>query len=602
MPQRFSLLTRVIGYFSKPDKTNAPFEALVSPSQNMIVNDQEKVATRAGYTIFGVAGSGSDPVEFAFDWSTSKNTVINLRGFSTTLQAYFGTVDGVDIDAWTDIGQAITFTTAIKGSAPWWNTSEGIDLLLIINGEDKIYEWSGGVTTLKSATANTITKNGSGTWANARFLIAGTRKVEIGSTAYTYTGGEGTDTLTGVTPNPTGEAADSIVYQQIRLNNDQPADGYVNDFIRVDKNQVWIGSNSFNEVYVSKDTSFIDYTLSTPRKPGEGALLVLDNVGRGFLPLTGAMLITAGRDDWYKSEFAQLDVSGTLTETLKVKKLKTSPGMAAQSQDLIDGEYFLSFEPTLRRIIEIDLNDNLITENISDLIKPDFDAEDFTNAHLKRHRNRTYIASPVNSNVWINETRQNLDGTFTRFWQPPQIMPLRRLAIISDLIHGHSSGFNETYKLFDGRRDGDDGTGDVGTPISFNASYAYRSYRDRANFKKLDQWLTEGFIKGNTKITHQLRYDFEGAEQVLEKEIDGSDDRILFETIEGLTPLGTTPLGLQEASTQQPKFRQYSEFASRDFFEIQVVYFSSAIDDEWTILSQGGNVLMSPNKPIHLTR
>lgn len=595
MPEDYQLLKRCLGYISKPDPTNAPTQILVSPSQNMIINDQERVETRGGYSIYGAAGSGSNPVEGAVDWQNSSNAVINLRAYGTTLTAYFGTVEGVDFDAWTDIGTGITFPDAVFSFAPWWDTSEDIDLLLMVCGNDKIWDWSGAATSLASATSNTLTKNGSTTWANERFLTSGTRRVIINGTAYTYTGGEGTTTLTGVTPDPSTEAVNSLVFQQIRENDDEPVDTWVNSAIRVKDNQLYIISNKRNEVYVSKNTDFKDFSFSSPRVPGEGALLVLDSVGRGVMFLTDETLISAGRSDWYKTQFHELDINGTLSETLKVKKLKTSPGMAAQSQDLIDGDMFVSFEPILRKVVGIDENNNLITEDLSDPIKPDFDAANFTNGHLKNHRNRTYIAAPEDDNVWINEVRRNIDGTFTRFWQPPQIMSIRRFAVISDDIYGHSSGFNATYKLFDG-------TNDDGNPISFKAYYTYRSYGDRTAYKKLSRWLTEGYIRGNTKITLQLRYEFQGAEQVLEKEIDGSDEGILFETIEGLTPLGTTPLGLTAQSTQQPKFRQISEFVPRDFFEIQAIYYSSAKDDAWQILGQGGNVILSPRRPVHLTR
>lgn len=600
--KKFQLLDKVKGYVSKVDKTNAPEAVLVPDSQNVLINDGEKVATRGGYTIFGAAGSGSAPIESSYDWQTSTNTTLNLRGYDDELEVYVGTVEAIAFNAWERV--ADSWTAVDFSFAPWWSATELFDELLFVNGLDKIQEWSGGLTTYASCTANTITKQTTtnATWGNARFLTTGTTKVKIKDSSgtwreFTYTGGEGTATLTGVTPDPTAFtfAAGALVMQSVRENDNQPIDGATNDFIAVNKNQVYLGSITRNQIYISKDTNFLDYTFSSPRVPGEGALLILDSVGRGFMPLQGNMFMSAGRDDWYKTKFEQITVGTALAETLSIVKLKTSPGLAAQSNDLISGDMFVSFEPKLRRVLGVDDNDNLITEDLSDPIKPDFDIEDFTGGHIKKHRNRTYICSPVNSIVWINEVRTDINGQETRFWQPPQILPIRRFAIIGDLIYGHSSGFEETYKLFDG-------TNDNGNPISFNASYSYRNFGDRAMLKKFDQWLTEGYIRGNTIITHQLRYDFQGSEQTLEKEINGSDDGILFDVVGGMTPLGITPLGIQTQATQQPKFRQISEFAPRDFFEIQSIYYSSAVDDQWEIVAQGPNATRSTNQSVSLTR
>ena len=131
MPEKYALLQRCIGWFTKADETNAPELALVKDSQNVLINDGEKVQTRGGYSIYGAAGSGTSPVESSFDWSHSKNGVINLRAYGSTLQAYLGTIDGIAVNAWTNIGEGITFTAVDFSSAPWWNTTEDLDFLLI---------------------------------------------------------------------------------------------------------------------------------------------------------------------------------------------------------------------------------------------------------------------------------------------------------------------------------------------------------------------------------------------------------------------------------------------------------------------------------------
>jgi len=431
------------------------------------------------------------------------------------LSVFLGTIDGVVVDAWTDIESG--FTDAGFVFAPWWDTAENLDILLFVQGTTSLLDWSGGITTLASTTSTTLTKNGTDTWAEARFLTAGTRKVVINATVFTYTGGEGTTTLTGVTPDPTGEAADSVVIQEIRTNANTPSSGFKNDIIHVQDNQVYVGSNTSQEIFVSKNTSFTDYTFSSPRVPGEGELLVLDNPCNAIRGLRDKVIIFAGRDDIYINQFAQLDVSGILTETLKIQKLKTTTGQSAQSQALTtnfgDSLAFITFEPALRILQDVANIAEPQIRTFSNPIKPDFDAEDFTNADMLFDGQRINIATPVNGKMYILEFKEDADGNIRRFWQTPQILPLRRLSIIDGVLHGHSSAVTETYKLFDG-------TNDLGNSFRAIAAFSYNTYNERINMKSFDEYFTEGFISANTTLTLTLNYDFDGFTQTIVKTID----------------------------------------------------------------------------------
>lgn len=70
--------------------------------------------------------------------------------------------------------------------------------------------------------------------------------------------------------------AGNIVVQEVRNNLNQPASSNENHWIKVLNNQVFIGSKTSRILYISSNTSFTDYTNSTPRVTGEGAQLILD--------------------------------------------------------------------------------------------------------------------------------------------------------------------------------------------------------------------------------------------------------------------------------------------------------------------------------------
>jgi len=261
-----------------------------------------------------------------------------------------------------------------------------------------------------------------------------------------------------------------------------------------------------------------------------------------------------------------------------------------------DGFMFVSFEPALRYFNSAaELESQLTT--LSDPIKSDFDAEDFTGGHLVSLGNRAYLSAPVNDKVYILETKQTERG-LRRFWQPPQILPIQKFAIVSNLIYGHSNALNETYKLFDN-------TNDNGNSFAAKAAFSYRNYQARDRMKECDEVISEGYITANTKITLNLNFDFGGSTQQYEKEIDGASDAIIFEPLGsgslGDNPLGDSPLGDEpEVSTDIPKFRVIHDFGAKDFFEIQFIYSTDAKDARWKLLSHGANVRFSENIPVSI--
>jgi len=597
MPDKFSILnqdkngnTRFLGYMTKSDAINTPPGFLTEGSQNVLINQEEKIAIRGGYTLFGAADTTANAIDSAYDWLNSSGTKIALRKFNTTLQFY-----DANVGAWTSFVDTFS-TNQMQFDGSYWDNTEIIDLLLFVNGTDNMYDWSGAITTLKSATANTLTKNGATTWAQERFLQNGARKVTINGTEYTYTGGENTTTLTGVTPNPSGEAAGSTVFQSIRINVNTPAANFFSTDIRVLNNRVWVVSDTSQLVYVSKNTDFTDYTFSSPRVAGEGNLIRIDSRGIALEVLDNGMMIFSGEDDIYKSKQQTIDVGGTLTEAESLDKLKTSSGQSAQSPNLVtkigDMVAWISHEPVLRIIGSQPNLENPQMVNLSDPIKPDFDNATFTNGHIKFHKQRIYISLPNDGEVFINELLVDAQGRERRLWQPPQILPVRMFAVISGDIYGHSNTVQETYKLFDGTDDNDG---------SFKAlAYlSYRSFADRVSQKNFDEYYVEGSISGNTSLKVTFRYDSGGASGEVENTIDGSDSDILFESTQsgslGDNPLGDAPLGdyPNAVTTDLVHFETIIEAAKVDCSKFQIIFETDDIDQQWTLLAIGPNAKMS---------
>lgn len=585
MAKKFSLvnLRNFRGFIQKLDKTNIGANYLVENSQNVLSTDGGRLAARRGYTVFGAEDSTLEPIESSFEWDSHRGVQHALRTHDDA--STNGTMEVYTNNAWITLISSLN--TAQVNFTTYWDTTEMQDAMLFVAGDSNMYYWSGGTTTFASATATTITKQGSTTWAQDAFLTTGTRSVIIEGVTYTYTGGEGTTTITGVNPDPTvaGHTVGATVLQAVRTTANTPASGYDNDIIATLKNQVYVGDTERRDVYISAVGDYTDYTFSSPRAVGEGALLTLDETPTGFAEQEQDMYIST-INQWYQTRFTLS--SDLQNEALQIERLKTAPQQGAISQGAIfkikNDVWFINGESavdSLGRVRDI-LTPN--SRNVSDPIKSLMLSYDLTNAHGKYFEYNVYIAIPNESRVLV----YNLDK---QYWEAPQVLPVSRLAIIESELYGHSNSTTETYQLFEGFNDN-------GNPIDARANFSYLNYGRRDHKKNLTEWLTEGYISSNTEVTMTLNYDFDGFTTIKEFLIDGDNEQILFQPVDdvslGKKSLGKSPLG---SSTEElpvlAKFRQINTTPKEDFYEIQVQYSSNDVDQQWELLALGGNATIS---------
>ena len=580
----FSIANKFGGYRTKADETNMDADGyLVSGSQNVVSTDGDTVAIRGGYTMKGSAGSGINPIESSYEWYTHRNTEIMLRSYDDELEFY-----DENADDWARL--ANSWTAVDFEFAEYWDTTEGLDALLFVNGDDNIYYWSGGQATFASATTNTITLEGAVTWSELGFLVAGTRQVIIEGTTYTYTGGESTTTLTGVTPDPTaaGHAVGATVVQAIRTTATTPASGAKNDIIAVLDNQVYVGSYTDRQVLKSAVDDYTDYTFSSPRIVGEGALFTLDSTLTALVPQEGVMYMSAGKDYWYSTVLALSD--DLVNESASVERLKTANGQAAISQSAVgfikNYVAFISNEPTLDILGRIENIDTEQSKPLSDPIKPDFDDMDFTDAHVKYYKSNLYITVPNESKLYVYNVAKG-------FWESPWILPARRLAVYNGELYIHSNGTNETYKLFQGYSDYSSAD-DISLPINAIARFNYMNHGTRASKKGHSEWYTEGYISPNTELSLELFYEYGGSGDTVKKTIDGDiTKKIIFRPTDdwslGKHKLGDGKLGGDGDEDASSKFRIIHEMPLTYYFEIQPQYSSYAVDNYWEVLAYGSN-------------
>lgn len=585
----FKLTQQHTGYQSKKDITNVDARFLAPGSKNVLINDGEKIVSSPGYTLEGPAYTVPGGTKNKADWITSKNIERNLKYLKSGKIEY----------RYKDSDGNITYQTLMTGIAPgstvrfleegWWSDAEKDDLLLFVTGDANLYMWSGGIAEVESTTSNTITKKGDTFWKEEKFLATGgAQTVVIGGVEYSYTGGAGSRTLTGVTPDPSAVAAGSIVHQKVTTHTDIPASGVKNDYIGMNKNQIYLGSKTTRTVFVSKNNDYLNYTFSAPRVPGEGALLTLDAPCRGFVPQEEAMYISAGTDMWFQTVFTLS--SDNLKESLTIQKLKSGPGQGAKTQELIskikNSVIYVSNEPTLDTLGRVENINTPQSKPLSDPIKPEFKDYDFTDANMVFYESQTFLSLPAEGIVLIYDHEN-------QYWQAPQTMSVI-LSVIEGKLYGHSTVTDETYRLFD-----KENYTHNGNPIESVAAISYNVFGNRTQQKRFDEYYWEGYASLETKIGITYKYDFGGSTSIIEdKKIEMSNDNISFFTTSdgsiGKQPLGKNPIGsITDSPSDLPKFRCIHSLNLQGFYEMQTIISTAEENFRWEIIAYGPNAMLS---------
>ena len=607
--EKYELITGALGYRSRSDITATSPKYLVSGSQNVLINeatdsDGDKVETRAGYELFGASSETLDKIVSEFKLKTKAgNTIMGRMDESGNLYYY-----SEQTDAWE------TLLTGLNGSYPFrsasaWNGTELLRVLLAVNHSSTLYEWSGALGTFANVTVGTVVINE--TIATAGFFAAGTRSIRIKDSGGTwretaYTGQSGSTFTVSTDLSAFTFNANAPVVQVVRTNANKPASGYTSDTIAVLQNHVYIGSHSSSVVYMSQSDDYTDFSFSSPRLPTEGWQFVLDNFNIGFATNIGGngleSIVMFAENDWvYRVEFEQLGDASVL-ETAKIRPIIVSSGQGAISQELIGkmGNSIV-FINTFKELLELGQFENynaLEQVPLSDPIKPDFLAADFTGGKILFWKNNLYITAPVSLKMFILSFRESSQG-IRRFWQPPQVLPTGQLTDYGGNLIGHSGYVLESYTLFTGSNDN-------GQAILFKAHFGYNNHGAREKLKNFNTYFTELYISGDADITHKIVYEYLGAKTIKEFTYSSGETTFIFQpnlsASLGVNALGTSPLGayITDLTTLQ-KYRRFKRVTPVDCFEYQVRYECENLDGKFQILSHGCAPKISASAPQKLT-
>lgn len=618
----YQLNQRFSGYQARQDQTTITPDILVSPSRNVLVGTSGRVGTVKGYTLDGQSSATIDSgILSNYDFDNFKGDRRNMRaGFLTTGgsdgKLQFRYVNGDDTITWKDLKTGMT--TVRLCFCDYWDNSALIKYVLWVDGSNNVFSWNGAVTTILSTTAVTVTKEGTNTWQQEGFTATGS--ININGTVFTYTGGYTTTTLTGLVAVPVVTVG-TETHQEPRTTTLASMTAILSTFgpsiIGCGRlNQVYLGSSSSNNLYISKVNDYTNYTVTSPtRVVGEGAIIPLDSPPNKFIAQEVRnednaydMYVSVGKNSW---SVIRATLSSDLTkETLENIRLKTSPLQASMSERLCT---------KMKNQIMFIGNDNVamflgytsdqfvpVIVDFSYPIINDMNSYDFTDGSIFYHRNYVYVAVPQHGITRIynmtNQTQQQTQYSVESvdkqpwFWEAPIGYPLSGFYVVDGEIYGHSFTSSESYKIFNG------GTFN-GQDLDANATFAFDDKGDRSQSKGSNQIWVEGYIKQNTTITCTVTGDLDSFATSQTVTIDGSNSQYVAlgsgAGALGKNPLGSQPLGgtdtlLTPEDLLPAWFHVVKTYPQVPFWLEQVSFTSKGTDYQWELITWGTNSRFTP--------
>ncbi len=336
--------------------------------------------------------------------------------------------------------------------------------------------------------------------------------------------------------------------------------------------------------------------LTSPRAPGDPAKVTMDDYATCIVPLdnigqtTSSIIFGGGKNEFFQLLYQMAQDNSS--ELVRMIKFKTANGSGLIAKGAItsikNSTAYVSREPALDILANVQNSDKSDLP-LSDIIKNDFDNYDFTGAHLKYWKRAIYVALPAEGLVLIYDLMRSL-------WQPPQTIPVSRLAVIGDWLYGHSSVTNETYKLFDG-------TNDNGNFINQVARFAYNNGGRRDLLKIMNEVWTDGYITPSGTMNIGVYLGFNGADAIKNFTLAG-DDPAIVEKLPS-SPMGTEPMGVLDGLPfgvndlpGMVRFWQIDTVPLVDFTEMFMEYSMTTLNARFALVAYGSNMVNGETAPV----
>lgn len=623
---QYGLKTKFPGYNSRQDKTTLDPSFMIPPSQNVLIGTSGRVGLVKGYTLDGAGSAVIDSgILSNYDFTDFVGNVRNMRAGFMTSAANDGKLQYRYVDlsgnvSWINL---MTSLTSIRLCfCDYWDNTALIKYTLWVDGSNNVYSWNGAVGTVASATSNTVTLQGTQTWQQLGYTATGS--ITIGGVTATYSGGSTSGALTGVSVDFSATPVGAEVHQTPVVTALSSMTAILSTFSPTvigcgRANQVYLGSNRSNNLYISKVNNYKDYSFTSPtRIVGEGDLIPLDAFPVKFIAQevyeVGA---SSNSYDMYVAEYPNTwgVIRSTLSsdntaETLQHIRLKVAPLQSPQSERLAT---------KMKNHIMFVGNDNVANffgyisyqfipaiEDFSYPIIDDMNSYDFTDGSIFYYKNYVYIAVPKESLIRVynmtDQTQQQYGGYKSIedvsgqpfFWEAPITYPISGFYVTEDgLLGGHSYTTSESYMLFNGGSFN-------GQEIDASAIFALDDKGDRTQSKASDECWIEGYISQNTLLNTTIYGDLDSFQSQQTVVVNGSDPVIVAfgggAHSLGKNPYGSQPLGGSQTTTDTlPAWFHVSKtYVQVPSYLEGIGVESKGVDLQWELIAIGTNSRFTP--------
>lgn len=597
------------GYVSATDRTTIAQRYIVKGSKNVYLKNTGTIANRPGLLRRGSADGTLAGIIESIEWDTSLGYTRPIRIVNGKLQVESDIVTSGTY-VWYDL---LTVTSTEFSFDLWYNSSTKKDILLMSDGTVNMQYWNGGIGKISSTTVNTIVLTD--TVATQGFATA-SGTVIINGTEYAYTGSTAS-TLTGVTPDPTSQANGSAVIEKPVTQSNVVASDYVINGIKVINNQLHTFSSTKRPVYISKNTSWTDFTKSSPRAVGDGDVIYPDEIPTGIGEREGKAHIGT-RKAWYEISFTKITIGSNLSEQTNVKKIPMALKKGLLGHKFVgnrDNDMIYVAED--HQVYKYGSYTNQYETKLPSLsydIQDELKFEDFTGGHMRIVGDYIYITAPNNGRVWIHETmtRVNRNGNIETdmIWHAPFIWNISRIAVINGVEYGHSNANPQIYQLWDTLQWHDDSPSDEALPYDSVVVFGYRA-GNRHDYTEFNKIYIEGYMTQGTDLRGALAYEYKGERSTQEFYVnfDGTTPEFYIGDIGtalGDASLGDNPLGDRTSDIESdqellPKFRSMATAGIEHVHEYQPRLYTEDIDARFELLVIGDNSIISEEQPTSLS-
>jgi hypothetical protein len=282
-------------------------------------------------------------------------------------------------------GDTLSVTGSTGNSSNFTIASVTASTITLIMSDMLVTEAAGTSITMYNQTGPT--------WKSARFFstISG-RAILYNGASYTYTGGETTDTLTGLTAFPTVTAGDAVWQASDTLTLPAaittPFPLFYPNLINTQLNMVFLGATNSQMIFACKNNDYTNWTVTSPRAAGDpvqqpltsgpATCIVPVDTSTDVLNAINTLVFGSGINAFDQIDFHMSQDNSQ--ELLRIIRYKTAAGLGLIATDAIcsikNDTVYITREPGINSLSKQGL-EGPDGRPITDPIKNDFDTYDF---------------------------------------------------------------------------------------------------------------------------------------------------------------------------------------------------------------------------------